>query len=41
MTKQQAFEILNNAISQIQTTRQNHAVLLQALEVLLKGEKSE
>lgn len=34
MDKKQAFEILNQAISQIQTTRQNHELLLQALQVL-------
>lgn len=34
MDKKQAFQILNNAIAGIQTTRQAHDLMMQALNVL-------
>jgi hypothetical protein len=34
MDKKQAYEILNQALSQIQTTRPNHALLIEALNTL-------
>jgi autonomous glycyl radical cofactor GrcA len=40
MTKEQAAQILDQAISQIQTTRANHDTLKKALGVLLSSEKS-
>ena len=38
MTKAQAYEILNQAIAQIPSTRQNHAVWIQALNILIEEE---
>lgn len=38
MDKKQAYEILNQALSQIQTTRQNHEILIQALRVLSENQ---
>lgn len=34
MTKEQAIKILNEALSNIQATRQTHQLLAQALDVL-------
>jgi hypothetical protein len=41
MTREQAIAILDQAISQIATTRQGHAKLIEALEVLAKSEEKE
>jgi hypothetical protein len=41
MTKAQAIAILDQAISQIATTRQGHAKMMEALEVLAKTEGKE
>lgn len=34
MTKEQAYQVINNAIAGIQTTRQNHELLILALKIL-------
>lgn len=39
MDKQKAYEILNQAVAQLQTTRQNHQLLIEALNVLIKEPK--
>lgn len=41
MTKEQAAQILDQAISQMKLSRQDHAVLQQALEVLKKAPLQE
>lgn len=41
MSKEQAYEILNKALSTIQTTRDNHALFIKALEVLAKNENKD
>lgn len=42
MTKEQAIKILDQAIASIQTTRQNHELLITALKTLadLKGDEN-
>lgn len=34
MTKEQALQLLDQAVAQIQTTRQTHEMLIKALQVL-------
>lgn len=41
MDKKKAYEILNQALATIQTTRQNHQLLLQALDVLMQDKPKE
>lgn len=41
MTKEQAVQILDQAISQIQTSRQGHETLIQALRVLMEKNEEE
>lgn len=36
MTKEQALKILDQALAQINTTRENHAILQKALMVLME-----
>jgi hypothetical protein len=38
MTKEQAINIINQALAQVQTTRQGHETLMKALEILTKVE---
>jgi len=39
MTKEQAIKILDQAVSMIQTTRQNHQALIAAIEYLSRLEE--
>lgn len=39
MDKKKAIEILNQALASIQTTRQNHELFMQALNILAQDEK--
>jgi len=41
MTREQAIEILNQALSQISATRQVHMTLSKALEVICNQEKKD
>lgn len=41
MTKEEAYNLLNQAIAQINTTRQGHMLLVQALDLLAKVEDKE
>jgi len=41
MTKEQAIKILDQAVSQVQTTRQNHQVIIAALEYLATLEEKK
>lgn len=36
MTKEQAYNLLNTALASIQTTRQNHNALIEALNILME-----
>lgn len=39
MTKEEALNIINNALSQVNTTRQGHELLVKALSVLAKNDE--
>lgn len=41
MTKEQALQIINNALANIPTTRQNHELLVLALKVLASETKKD
>lgn len=41
MTKEEAKKLIDSALAQVQTSRQNHALLMEALKVLSSEEKRE